>query len=106
MALACPACTADAPVEVAWSLWDPARLDEWWDARTRSVTPQGPLTVGQRIAASIGPFGIFAIHCEVLEVDHSAHRFRMLCRLPLGVVNDQTTSIVPLGPAQCRISFG
>jgi hypothetical protein len=106
MALACPACTADAPIEVAWSLWNPARLDEWWNAKTRRVTPQGPLTPGQRIAAVTGPLGMFAVTCEVLEVDHSANRVRMLCRLPFGIVNDQTTSIVPLGPAQCRISFG
>ena len=42
--IACPTCIADAPVEVAWSLFDPARLDEWWDAKTRRVMPKAALT--------------------------------------------------------------
>jgi hypothetical protein len=106
MPLSCPACVADAPVEVAWSLLDPARLDEWWDARTRRVTPAGPLTPGQRIEATVGPFGTFAVNCEVLEVDPAAHRVHWVVRLPFGIVNDQTTSMTPLGPDRCRISFG
>ena len=49
--MACPTCIANASIEAAWSLLDPAHLDEWWDARTRCVTPQGPLSPGQRIEA-------------------------------------------------------
>src|SRR4051812_22590491 len=57
MPLACPMCVADAPASVVWALLDTARLDEWWDARTRSVVPPGPLAVGQRIEAVAGPLG-------------------------------------------------
>jgi hypothetical protein len=102
----CPACIADAPVEVAWSLFDPARLDEWWDAKTRRVTPEGPLAPGQRIEASAGPLRMFTFTWDVLEVDAGAHRLRLLMRLPFGVVHDETVSMAPLGPGQCRISFG
>src|ERR1700736_3401884 len=106
MPMACPMCVANAPIEVAWSLLDPARLDEWWDAKTRRVTPAGPFSPGQRIEASTGPLGMFTITLDVLEVDPGAHRVRFLSRLPFGIINDQTTIMTPLGPDHCRISFG
>ena len=103
---ACPTCTADATVEVAWSLLDPARLDEWWDAKTRRVMPEGPLAPGQRIEASAGALGLFTVAIDVLEVDPGGHRLRWVALLPFGVSIDQTTVMMPLGPGQCRISFG
>jgi hypothetical protein len=104
--LACPACVADAPAEVVWSLLDPAHLDEWWDARTRRVTPQGPLSAGQRLECRAGPLGLFSVTVEVLEVDTAARRLHWVARLPFGIVNEQTTTVTPLGPGRCRISFG
>lgn len=104
--MACPVCVTDAPIEVAWSLFDPARLDEWWDAAVRRVRPEGTLAPGQRIDAVAGPLGMLTVTLDVLEVDVSAHRLRFLSRLPFGVTNDQTTIMVPLGPNRCRISFG
>jgi hypothetical protein len=106
MPLACPMCVADAPVEVAWSLFDPARLDEWWDAKVRRVEPQGPLALGQRIEGTTGPFGMFAFSWEVLEVDPNAYRLHLLIRVPFGIINDETVTLAPLGPARCRIGFG
>ena len=103
---ACPMCVAEAPLEVAWSLFEPAHLDEWWDAKVRRVTPAGPLSAGQRIEASTGPFGMFSVTLEVLEVDPAAHRLCYLSRLPFGITNHQTTVLAPLGPDRCRISFG
>jgi hypothetical protein len=104
--LACPACVADAPAEVVWSLLDPARLDEWWGIRTVRVSPRGPLSAGQRLECRSGPLGMFAVAAEVLDVDQAARRLHWSVRLPFGVVNDQTTSVAPLGPSRCRISFG
>jgi hypothetical protein len=103
---ACPTCVADAPIDVAWSLLDPARLDEWWDAKTRRVTPAGPLAPGQRIEARTGPLGMFRFTWDVLEVDAGAHRLRLLIRVPFGIRNEETITMAPLGPGQCRISFG
>src|SRR4051812_11500313 len=103
---ACQTCIADAPIEVAWFLLDPTRLSEWWDAEVRRVTPGGPLSPGQRIEASAGPLGMFTVTFDVLEVDPGAHRLRLLLRLPFGIINDETVTMAPLGPDQCRISYG
>ena len=103
---ACPTCVAEAPASVAWTLLDPSRLDEWWDGRTRRVTPLGALTPGQRIEVAAGPLGLFRPTLDVVEVDPAGHRVRFRIRLPFGMRNDQTISITPLGPSRCRIGFG
>jgi hypothetical protein len=103
---ACSTCVASAPVEVAWSLLDPARLNEWWDAKTRRVTPAGPLAPRQRIEISTGPLGIFTCTLDVLDVDPVAHRVRFFIQLPFGISNDETISMAPLASDRCRISFG
>jgi len=103
---ACPMCITETPIEVAWSLFDPARLDEWWDAETCRVMPEGPLSPGQRIEAATGPLRMFTVTTDVLEVDPVAHRLRMLIRLPFGMINNETVTLAPLGPDRCRISFG
>jgi hypothetical protein len=99
-------CVAEAPVEVVWSLLDPARLDERWGAKIRRVTPEGPLAPGQRLEASIGPLGMFTFTWDVLEVDPGAYRLHLLIRLPFGIVNDEILTLASLGPERCRISFG
>jgi hypothetical protein len=103
---ACPTCITEAPIEVAWSLFDPARLDEWWDAETRRVMPEGLLSPCQRIEAATGPLGMFTVNAGVLEVDPVAHQLRMLIRLPFGMINNETITLAPLGADRCRISFG
>lgn len=106
MPLACPTCIAEAPVEVAWSLFDPARLDEWWGARLRRVVPAGPIVPGQRIEGRAGPLGMFKFSWEVLEVGPSAYRLHLLIRVPFGIINDEMVTMASLGPDLCRISFG
>lgn len=106
---ACPISVVDAPIQVVWSLLSPAHLDDWWDAKVRSVTPvtpDGPLSKGQRIEAGSGPWGRFTVIMDVLDVDAEEHRARLLIRLPFGIVNDQTISMVQLGPDRCRVGYG
>lgn len=106
---ACPIAVVDAPVSVVWALLSPAHLDDWWDAKVRRVTPvtsDGPLSKGQRIEAGSGPWEMFGITMDVLDVDPEEHRARLLIRLPFGIVNDETISMVPLGPYRCRVGYG
>jgi hypothetical protein len=104
--MACPTCVAEAPVEVAWSLFEPLRLVDWMDAKLLRVTPEGPLAVGQRIELSTGPLHRFTVTLDVLEVDALAHRLHLWCRLPLGIINDEIMTMMPLGADRCRINFG
>ncbi len=46
----CPAAVVAAPVENVWKLLtEPALRDEWWDARTDRVVPEGSAAPGQVI---------------------------------------------------------
>jgi hypothetical protein len=87
-----------APLEVVWSLLEPRRLSEWLDVRIRRVTPEGPLAMRQRIEASTGPLDLFSVTFNV-------HRLHLLICPPLGIVNDETVTMMPLGPDRRRISF-
>lgn len=55
----CPIAVIEAPVERVWKfLSEPANYALWWDAQTRSVTPEGPVQAGQRIYAKTKTAGI------------------------------------------------
>ncbi|HSJ86962.1 MAG TPA: hypothetical protein VK909_07105 [Anaerolineales bacterium] len=44
----CPTAVVAAPVESVWELlMEPKLYDEWWDARTERVVPDGKSTPGQ-----------------------------------------------------------
>ena len=105
---ACPMCVTDAPVEVAWSLFDPARLDEWWGAKLRRVTPGGPLAPGSATReATTGPLGSIQLYLGRAG-GRSGRRteLHLLIRVPFGITNDEHVVLAPLGPERCRISFG
>jgi hypothetical protein len=101
----CPTTVAEAPADVVWRLLEPAHLDEWWDAKTRSITPPGNMAVGQRVEARTGPLSVFKIAAAITEVDPAAHRVRIVVTMPFGVTNDETVTLTPLAPDRCRITF-
>ena len=50
----CPVAVVAAPVESVWELLtEPALRDEWWDARTARVLPEGKASPGQVIYLNI-----------------------------------------------------
>ena len=104
----CPIATVNAPAERVWGLLsDPASYAQWWDAQTRSIAPEGPARPGQRIEAQAAGLGRrWDVHITVEAVDASAHRLALTTRLPLGITVRNHISVVALGAAACRVTFG
>ncbi len=51
----CPIATVNAPIERVWKLLaEPANYDLWWDAKTRSIAPEGTRTGGTKSACQSG----------------------------------------------------
>jgi len=87
---ACPTGEVAADADTVWSLlYDPRRMDLWWDARVEHVEPEGPMAPGQRITADV-----------------ARRRVRILAHLPFGVTDDATFTVTPLGERTSRLSFG
>src|SRR5262249_15263939 len=91
------------PVEVAWSLFDPAHFDEWWGATTRRVTPPGAAdaeAAGRVQGRAVGPVrrhrGGGPAAAPGTDAGPAAVR----------VVDDQTTVMAPPRPSRRRIGFG
>ncbi len=100
----CPAAVVAAPVEVVWEmLSEPALRDEWWDARTERVVPEGKASAGQVIYLknALGRHGTLKIE----TVDPQKHQIHWVLS-GLGVTNDQTTTCAALDPVSCRVQFG
>jgi hypothetical protein len=104
----CPIATVDAPVERVWSLLaDPANYARWWDAETRSLTPEGPARPGQKIEAQTTGLGrLWAVRIEVGQVDEARHQIELTTMLPLGITVRSHISCTPLDGATCRVTFG
>jgi uncharacterized protein YndB with AHSA1/START domain len=104
----CPVATIHAPVERVWSfLSEPANYALWWDAQTRSITPEGPASPGQRIYAQTTALGKdWNVKVMVEEVDEAKHQIHLTIVLPWGITVHNHITCIPLGYAHCRVSFG
>lgn len=104
----CPVATVGAPVERVWALLNaPETYDEWWDARTESVTPPGPATPGQIIrATSTGLGRRWPVTIRVEGVDTQQHTLDVRTTLPLGISVRQHLMVQPLDAESSRLTFG
>ena len=104
----CPIASVNAPLERAWGLLvRPEGYAAWWDARTRSITPPGPVRPGQCIQAESRALGRrWDLTITVEAVDETAHNLRLITRLPLGIAVYNSITCSEQGPTTCRISFG
>ena len=104
----CPIATVHAPIERAWHLLsDPARYDLWWDAQTRSIVPEGPAKVGQKIYAQTKGLGKqWDVKIVVEMVDQAKHQIHLKTMLPLGITGYNHITCTPLDNTSCRVSFG
>lgn len=103
----CPVAVIAAPVESVWELLtEPALRDEWWDARTAHVVPEGTAAPGQVIYLKpllLGRLGKGSLTVE--RVDPDKHQIVWQLR-GLGVINQQTTTCTALDAASCRVQYG
>ena len=104
----CPIATVNAPAEQVWSLLsEPASYALWWDAQTRSITPEGSARPGQRIYAQSKALGKWwDVLIAVESVDEARHAISLSTQLPFGVTVHNHITCAPLDRVSCRVSFG
>lgn len=104
----CPAAVVAAPVErVCALLSDPTRYDEWWDARTERIEPEGNAVPGQVVATKTSALGrTWDVTLRVEQVNPAQHQVRLRVSLPLGIVNNATITGTPLDSTSCRVQYG
>jgi uncharacterized protein YndB with AHSA1/START domain len=106
----CPAVVVAAPVESVWELLsEPTLYDQWWDAHTERIVPEGKATPGQIVYARLSAFGgAFKgrLTLRVESVDPEKHQVRIRATLPFGLVDDATITCTAIDAASCRVQFG
>lgn len=103
----CPAAVIAAPVESVWELLtEPTLRDEWWDARTARVEPEGTASPGQVIYLKTLPVvRRWDATLTVERVDPDKHQIQWQLR-GFGVSNQQTTTCTALDASSCRVQYG
>lgn len=104
----CPSAVVAAPVESVWELlWEPTLYDEWWDAHTERIVPEGKATPGQVLYAKTSALGrTWDVTLRVVAVNPEKHQIHLHITLPLGIINEPTITCIPLDSASCRVQFG
>lgn len=104
----CPAAVVSAPVENVWELLEDLTLyDQWWDARTVRIVPEGSASPGQVLYAKTAQYGRqWNLTLRVERVDPVKHQIQLHVSLPLGTVNDATITGTAIDSTSCRVQFG
>jgi uncharacterized protein YndB with AHSA1/START domain len=104
----CPAAVVAAPVESVWELLsEPALYDEWWDACTERIVPEGKAVPGQMLYAKTSALGRkWDVSLRVERVNPEKHQIQLYITLPLGSVNHATITSTAIDPTSCRVQFG
>ncbi len=104
----CPIATVEAPVERVWKLLsEPANYALWWEAQTRSITPEGPAQPGQKIYAQLDA-GVkqFDLNLLVEGVEADKHLIHLKTMLPFGITVFNHITCTRLDDRHCQVSFG
>jgi uncharacterized protein YndB with AHSA1/START domain len=104
----CPAAVVAAPVESVWELLsEPSLYDEWWDASTERIVPEGQAVPGQMLSATTWALGKkWDVTLRVEMVKPEKHQIQLHVTLPLGIVNDATITCTAIDTASCRVQYG
>ena|SRR2546423_13096986 len=104
MSVVCPAAVARAPVSVVWTLLtEPSRFEAWTDARPVKEWDR-PLRPGDVVEMRAKPIPL-KVWWEVVDSDQTAGRLRLSIRVPFGIHNDETISLVDQGGDDTLIRF-
>lgn len=98
----------EVPIDHVWDLLtSPERFDSWADATLVGAEPPGPARAGQRLRLVTSALGrALRVDISVLEVDAERRRLHLLIDLPLGLVNDETITMVRAGEGRTIVRFG
>lgn len=104
----CPTTVVEAPAEYVWDLLtSPGKFDSWADATLVAAEPPGRVRGGQQLHLVTRALGhAFRVDMNVLEMEADRGRLHLLIHLPLGLVNDETITIVPAGKDRTLVRFG
>ena len=104
----CPMAVIAAPVEGVWELLtEPTLRDEWWDARTARVVPEGKASPGQVIYAKTSALGRkWDVTLRVEMVNPEKSQIQLHITLPLGIVNNATITCTAIDATSCRVQYG
>jgi len=104
----CPAAVVAAPVENVWELLsEPTLYDEWWDAHTERIVPEGKASPGQTLYAKTSALGRkWGVTLRVETVNPEKHQVQLHIVLPLGTVNHATITSTAIDATSSRVQFG
>lgn len=104
MSVVCPAGIARAPVPAVWSLLTrPQLYPRWMDARPAKDWDR-PVRTGDVIALRVKGAPV-TVAWNVINADVHQGRLHLGIRLPLGVFNNETISIVARSDDETLIRF-
>ena len=104
----CPSAVVAAPVESVWELLcEPTLYDEWWDARTERIVPEGKASPGQMLYAKTSALGRkWDVTLRVEMANPEKHQIQLHIMLPLGTINHATITCTAIDAASCRVQHG
>ena len=105
--LSCPTTVINAPIDAVWALlMNPLSWHKVFDIRIQNALPRGPATPGQIVRAESGPGWVhLKLSIEIVAVDPTEHRIKMMIRLPLRLVVHEDLNCVPVDPTSCRVNY-
>jgi uncharacterized protein YndB with AHSA1/START domain len=104
MIAACPTDVVHVPADRIWDFLTTPRELAAWSGTMLVEAPEHELRAGDRLVLGAGTGGRLRVIFHVRE----AVRPQLLSldiRLPLGVTNDETVRISPIGSTECRVTF-
>ncbi len=103
----CPAAVVAAPAECVWELlWEPKLYDDWWDAHTERIVPEGNAAPGQVLYLATRSWGKkWVMTLKIEMVNPEKHQIQFLGDL-LGGVSHNTITCTALDAVSCRVQYG